>query len=240
MAKRQWHLMNNAEQVAHSAVHRILIKAQEAISHRGVFKLVLAGGSTPKRVYELLVDSQQEWDKWQIFIGDERCLPSDDEQRNSLMIEDTWLNKINFPKENYHPIQAELGPEQGAKNYAQLIKSVVPFDMTLLGMGEDGHTASLFPGHLHASDELAHSVYDAPKAPPERVSLSFKALSDSEQVLMLITGESKKPAVQIWQDQIHCEEAGELVEKLPIARVQALISVDVFIDQDAQVACLSE
>ncbi|MCU7938857.1 MAG: 6-phosphogluconolactonase [gamma proteobacterium symbiont of Bathyaustriella thionipta] len=220
----RWHHFNNAEEVAHSTVHRILLKAQEAISHRGVFKLVLAGGTTPKRVYELLSDHQQEWSKWHLFISDERCLEITDPERNSLMIKQSLLDKINFPEENFHPINAQLGPEQGASEYAELISSYLPFDLTLLGIGEDGHTASLFPGHQHDETELTHAVYHSPKPPPERVSLSKKAISQSDDVIILVTGHNKKSAVQQWLQG----------ESLPVAQIQAVRVVTVLIDHDAR------
>ncbi len=223
----QWHVLGNAETVAHSAVHRILVKAQEAISHRGIFKLVLAGGSTPKRIYQLLAEQHQEWSKWHLFIGDERCLNTDNSARNSLMIEQTWLDKIDLPPrfmtDNFHPIKAELGPEQGASDYAELIKPFLPFDMTLLGIGEDGHTASLFPGHQHNDNELTHAVYNSPKPPSERVTMSKQTLAHSEKILILITGHGKKTAVQQWQQG----------EALPIAQIVAMNGVDVLISQDA-------
>jgi len=225
--KTNWHVLDNAESVAQSAVHRILLKAQEAIFHRGTFKLVLAGGTTPRRIYELLSEQNQEWSKWHLFIGDERCLAVDDPQRNSLMIKQSWLDKIalrtDFPEENFHPIKAELGPEEGARDYAEIIKPFLPFDMTLLGIGEDGHTASLFPGHQHNESELCHAVYDSPKQPSERVSMSKQALARSEQVIILVTGRGKKSAVQQWQQ-------GDVI---PVAQIKAINGVDVLIDQAA-------
>ncbi|MCU7837335.1 MAG: 6-phosphogluconolactonase [gamma proteobacterium symbiont of Taylorina sp.] len=220
----QWHQRNNAEAVAQSAVHWILLKAQESISHRGVFKCVLAGGTTPKRIYEILADQDQQWSKWHLYLGDERCLQADDPERNSLMIKQSWLNKVGFPKENFHVIHAERGAEQAAQDYAELIQPVLPFDLSLLGLGEDGHTASLFPGHRHNEEELTHAVYDSPKPPTERVSLSKKSLFQSLKLIVLVTGSSKKTAVQQWQQG----------NNLPIAQINALNGVDVLIDDDAQ------
>ncbi|MCU7799065.1 MAG: 6-phosphogluconolactonase [gamma proteobacterium symbiont of Lucinoma myriamae] len=220
---QQWHHFNNAEAVAHAAVHRILLKAQESISHRGIFKLVLAGGTTPKRIYELLSEHQQEWSKWHLFIGDERCLDNNDPERNSLMIKQSLLDKINFPEENFHPINAQLGPEKGASEYAELINTFLPFDLSLLGIGEDGHTASLFPGHQHDESQLTHAVYNSPKAPPERVSLSKKTISQSAEVIILVTGKNKQSAVRQWQQG----------EPLPVAQIQAA-RVSILIDDDAQ------
>lgn len=220
----QWLHYKNAEQLAHATVHRILVKAQEAISHRGMFKLVLAGGTTPQRVYELLAEHHQEWSKWQVFIGDERCLENNDPQRNSQMIKHSLLNKIDLPEQNFHVIEAQNGPEQGARDYAEVISRCLPFDLILLGIGEDGHTASLFPGHEYDETELTHAVYNAPKPPSERVTLSKKAISQSEDVIILVSGEAKKSAVQQWQEGV----------SLPVAQIQASRRVTVLIDNDAQ------
>lgn len=221
--KIQWHLFTSAEEVAHYAVQLILIKAQESISQRGIFKMVLAGGTTPKRIYELLAEHEQEWSKWHLFIGDERCLAVDNVERNSLMVQQVWLDKVKFPMANFFPIAAEKGPEQAAIEYADKIRASMPFDMTLLGIGEDGHTASLFPGHLHNENELTHAVFNSPKPPSERVSLSNRALSDSAKVMILVTGAGKKTAVQHWQHG----------EPLPVSKIRSLQGVDVLIDKEA-------
>jgi len=219
----QWLPLETAEDVAQNAVQKILFMAQQAISHQGQFKMVLAGGTTPKRIYELLAQQDQQWEKWHLFIGDERCLEKNDPERNSVMIQQSWLEQVNFPGANFHPIAAEHGPEQAAVEYADSIRPFLPFDLTLLGIGEDGHTASLFPGQLHNENELTHAVFNAPKAPSERVSLSKKALADSDKVIILVTGAGKKSAVQQWQRG----------EALPVAQIRAINGVDVLIDRDA-------
>jgi len=219
----RWHPRDNAEAVAQSAVHWILIKAQESISHRGLFKFVLAGGTTPQRIYEILSEQDQQWNKWHLYLGDERCLEVNNSQRNSLMIRQSWLNKVNFPMENFYPIPAEQGAELARQDYAKLIKPVLPFDLSLLGIGEDGHTASLFPGHKHNEDEAVHAVYHSPKPPSERVTLSKKTLFQSLKMIVLVTGCSKQTAVKQWRQD----------ENIPIARIDALNGVDVLADNDA-------
>lgn len=218
-----WLQLDTAEDVAQNAVHKILLKAQEAISNQGRFTLVLAGGTTPKRIYQLLAQQEQDWEKWHLFIGDERCLDASDPQRNSVMIQQSWLEAVNFPMSNFHVMAAEHGPEQAAVEYADIIRSFLPFDLTLLGMGEDGHTASLFPGQLHNENELTHAVFNAPKAPPERVTLSKKSLAESDKIIILVTGSSKKSALQQWQRG----------EALPVAQIRAIHGVEVLVDRDA-------
>lgn len=191
-------VLADAETVAQQACHLIATAAQQAIRERGVFRLVLAGGGTPQRAYALLAQTQQDWEHWEVFWGDERCLPVDHVERNSQM---------SLPTPHRYPIPAELGAEVAAAAYAQTIADKLPFDLVMLGMGEDGHTASLFPGH-HLSPGLTQPVHNAPKPPPDRVSLTVAALQNCRQQLVLVTGAGKKAALAAWQ-------AGE---NLPIAR----------------------
>ncbi|WP_262964359.1 6-phosphogluconolactonase [Methylobacter psychrophilus] len=218
-----WHTMETADQVAVAAYQQILECAEHAIAEHGSFKLVLAGGSTPEKVYHLLAKANADWAKWFIYYGDERCLPIDHADRNSLAATQAFLEKVAIPNMQIFTIPAELGPEQGAKKYQQVVAAALPFDMVLLGMGEDGHTASLFPGHQHQEDELAHAVYNSPKPPPERVSISAKALSNTQQLIFLITGTNKQEAVKNWRSG----------QDLPVATISAKNPVDIYIDRDA-------
>jgi 6-phosphogluconolactonase len=193
-----WHCLENADQVAEAACKEILVAAKSAIAERGKFKLVLAGGTTPEKVYRLLAKSEADWANWWIYHGDERCLPVDHKDRNSVMAAQAVLDQVAIPKNQIFNIPAELGPEQGAIAYRQVVADALPFDLVLLGMGEDGHTASLFPGHQHNPDELTHAVFNSPKPPPERVSISANALGNSQQVIFLVTGANKRDAVKQW------------------------------------------
>jgi 6-phosphogluconolactonase len=219
----RWHTLETADQVALAAYQHILDAAKQAIAEHGNFKLVLAGGSTPEKVYRLLAQADTDWSKWFIYYGDERCLPTDHADRNSLMATSAFLGKVAIPEAQIFTIPAELGPELAAKNYQQVVASALPFDMVLLGMGEDGHTASLFPGHQHREEELAHAVYNSPKPPPERVSISAKALSTTQQLIFLITGANKQEAVKKWRSG----------QDLPVASIVPKTPVDIYIDRDA-------
>ena len=176
-------------------------EAAAAIATRGEFHLVLAGGSTPLALYRALAAKRVGDGKWHVWYGDERCLPADHPERNSVMAENAWLAASNIPPESRRPIPAERGPEEAAAMYASRLTSVKDFDLVLLGMGEDGHTASLFPGHdwgdtPGSSDVLA--VHGAPKPPPERVSLSAARLSRSTHVWFVMTGSGKRHALRRW------------------------------------------
>ncbi|MCB1792539.1 MAG: 6-phosphogluconolactonase [Gammaproteobacteria bacterium] len=211
-----WQTEIDAAAVADAACRLIGIAARNAIAEHGKFRLVLAGGSTPKATYERLANSDQQWKRWSLYYGDERCLPADDPERNSVMVAATGLaDRVG----HHYPIPTELGAKTAATEYRQIIKRALPFDMVLLGIGEDGHTASLFPGHKWP-DKSAFAVSDAPKPPPSRVTLSVKTLQQCRAMLVLVTGESKIEAVNRWRSGID----------LPVARVsdidQALILVE--------------
>lgn len=191
-------ILIDAEAVAVKAYLTIAQLGQLAIEERGKFRLVLAGGTTPTRAYELLSQTHQDWDQWEIFWGDERCLPSNHAERNSRCAHLAWLSKVPIPTNNIYPIPSEQGAEGAAELYAQHIATKLPFDLVILGMGEDGHTASLFPGH-DIPESLTMAVHDAPKPPPDRVSLTTTALQHCRQQLILVTGRSKREALQQWQ-----------------------------------------
>ena len=219
----KWQVFEDSGSVAHEACELILQAARVAISDRGLFKIVLAGGSTPQRAYRLLSQSDSQWKHWEVYFGDERCLPVEDPERNSLMAARSLTDQVGIPFDQVHPIPAELGPEEAARLYTQDVEQALPFDLVLLGMGEDGHTASLFPGHEHPQDQLVHSVHDAPKPPADRVSLSAIALGNTRQLLFLITGSNKQDTVQHWHQG----------KKLPISTIQSPDETQVLIDKAA-------
>jgi 6-phosphogluconolactonase len=219
----RWHTLETADQVAQAAYQQILKAAEHAIADHGNFKLVLAGGGTPEKVYRLLAQTDADWAKWSIYYGDERCLPSNHADRNSLMATQAFLEKVAIPSSQIFTIPAELGAGKAAKKYQRVVAGALPFDMVLLGMGEDGHTASLFPDHKNQEDELAHAVYNSPKPPPERVSISAKALSDTQQLIFLITGANKQDAVKNWRSG----------QDLPVATITPKNPIEIYIDQDA-------
>lgn len=198
----RWHPFPDAASLEYAAAETIFNAAQSAIKQRGEFHIVLAGGNTPRHVYELLRNAVTDWRHWHIYFGDERCLPPNHAERNSVMAADAWLSHVEIPAQHIHPIPAESGAQSAAGTYAQVLEYIELFDISLLGLGEDGHTASLFPQRDAGSrpdSPAVLAVHDAPKPPPERVSLSAQRLSRSRQVLFLVTGDAKKPALKDWR-----------------------------------------
>ena len=205
------------------AVSRILDIANAAIEERGSFSLVLAGGKTPELTYTLLAQADADWSKWHLFFGDERCLPVGNDGLNSQMVSCTLTSRVSIPKGQAHPIPVQYGSEEAANRYAQSIKSVTPFDLVLLGIGEDGHTASLFPGYQKPAECVVVSVSDAPKPPKQRVSLSAATLSNSRKILFLVAGAKKNEAVSGWRRG----------EELPVCWIRPTGFVEVLIDYAA-------
>jgi 6-phosphogluconolactonase len=216
-------VLADAAAVAEAAVELILTHARTAIAERGRFRILLAGGTTPTATYRLLASRDADWGAWQVYHGDERCLPADDGERNSLVADQVWLERVAIPREQVHAIPAELGAEAAAEAYSPLVAAALPFDLVLLGVGEDGHTASLFPGRSIPPEALVIPVHDAPKPPSDRVSLTPKALGASARILFLITGAGKRDALRQWQSGV----------PLPAAQVAAAGSAMALLDRAA-------
>lgn len=219
-------LFDDKGAVAQAAAQRIVAAARSAIERQGQFRLCLAGGTTPTAAYELLTGVDADWARWWIYHGDERCLPVGDPERNSLAADKTWLEQVPLPREQVFTIPAELGAVAAARAYEPIVEAALPFDLVLLGIGEDGHTASLFPGRAVAEDRLVMPVHDSPKPPSDRVSLTTRAFSQSQQVLILVTGDSKADAIRQWSER----------QPLPVAQVAASANSLVLIDRAAAAA----
>jgi len=199
----RWHALPDRPALDRAAVARIVAAADRAISARGRFHLVLAGGDTPGGAYRRLRGADADWVRWHIYFGDERCAPPADPARNSRMAGEAWLDHVAIPAAQVHAIPAEAGAVRAAQAYAGVLHALGEFDLVLLGLGEDGHTASLFPGHewgAASGSPDALAVFDAPKPPPQRVTLSAARLSHAREVLFLVGGESKRRALAQWRE----------------------------------------
>jgi 6-phosphogluconolactonase len=182
-------VLETAEDVAAAAATDIA-----GALHEGARSLVLAGGTTPKRCYELLSQLEVEWGRVAILFGDERCVHPDHPDSNYRMARESLLDRV-APATVYR-MPGELGPDEAAGEYAHVVAAVAPLDVVLLGVGEDGHTASLFPGHPALKAQgMAVGIRDAPKPPPQRVTLTLPALQSARRVIILATGAGKADAV---------------------------------------------
>jgi 6-phosphogluconolactonase len=182
-------VLESPEDVAAAAATEIA----EAI-RKGARTLVLAGGTTPLRCYELLAGMDVRWGRVTVLFGDERCVPPDHPDSNYRMVRETLLSRV--APASVHRMAGELGPAAAARDYERIVGFLVPLDVVLLGVGEDGHTASLFPGHpALRADGWTTSIRNAPKPPPQRVTLTLAALGGARRVIILATGAGKAEAV---------------------------------------------
>lgn len=222
----RWRVFSDADELSTQAAKLVLQAARAAIAERGVFHLVLAGGRTPQSVYARLRTAEADWGHWRIYFGDERCLPAGDAARNDVMARRAWLDHVPMARGHVYSIPAEQGAERAALAYQALLSGVDEFDLVLLGLGEDGHTASLFRGHALGDTPpapAALAVHDAPKLPAERVSLSAARLSRARQVLFLVAGADKRQALAAWR-------AGE---DIPARHITPATPVEVYADNAA-------
>lgn len=203
----------DSAELARRAAERITAAARQAIAARGRFSLVLSGGSTPEKTYELLgrggIGTAIDWSKTFLFFGDERFVPADDPTSNYGMARRSLSDRVAISAENVFPMPTD-GPDaaDGARRYGETIgrffgtevNSPPPsFDLVLLGLGDDGHTASLFPGTpaLSVNDRWVTSSPPGRLPPPvDRITLTFPILNRGRQVLFLVAGEKKAEVVR--------------------------------------------
>lgn len=187
-------------------VERIVRLATATLEINERFSIALSGGSTPEPVYAMLAekfDKYLDWSRIHLFFGDERCVAPDDEQSNYRMVKETLLDKIDIPDANVHRIRGEDEPQSAASAYADDFKAFFGdedefFDLNLLGIGEDGHTASLFPGteSIHEQNELVIAHHVKAKGDLWRISQTFPTILKSSNIMFLISGESKAEALK--------------------------------------------
>lgn len=206
----------------HSAVCGLIHEiAETSINKKGVFRIVLAGGDTPAAIYHRMRELETDWTKWFFYFSDERCYSENSGKLNFKMAKDSLLDHIPISDHQVYRIETYLGANEAATLYNSVLNEVNSFDLMLLGLGEDGHTASLFPGNDLGESVSAPSaipVFNSPKPPTDRVSLSMRRINDSENVIFLVSGESKRLIVEKLKSG----------SELPAAKVKGKISTKLF------------
>ncbi len=220
----QWHSDNDFDRLSDAAASHIAECIVQTLQERKMCHVILPGGATPAKTLELLAEKNLDWDNVHWYPGDERCCQPGQPERNDLMLQkNLWarLPQSTLHTKNIHPIPAELGAELAAETYYEQVKDIARFDVAVLGMGEDGHTASLFPGNKALLDQRKIvPVFDAPKPPSERVSFSLAMLGACHYKIVLASGKSKAAVIARIKKG----------ENLPISR---LGDIDWYVDQDA-------
>ena len=199
------HVLPTIEELGEAAAVHVSCLSAEAVAARERFTVALSGGSLIRLLCPHLVAesrrSQIEWSAWYVFWADERCVPLTDADSNYRLARETLFDLVDIPQTQIHPIDDTLDPVAAAGSYqSELARAFRPginqlprFDLILLGIGEDGHTASLFPGHplLEETERWVAPVLDSPKPPPERITLTLPVLNAARQVVFLAAGGGK-------------------------------------------------
>ena len=207
-----WKVFSTMEEISVEFFNLLVNRITEARIQRKNFSIALSGGSTPDKIYKYLSIALRDSplsDEILIFWGDERCVPPTDPESNFGNVQNALFSKIMFPLENIHRIRGEDDPEKEARRYADTLQKKLPvengfpvFDMVLLGVGDDGHTASIFPGQM---DLLDSEKWVQPALHPashqKRITLTGNVLMNAKEILILAAGEKKQKVVdEIFHD----------------------------------------
>lgn len=200
--KPEIRIFKSMEQLSRSAAELFIEQAARSIGERGRFLVALNGGSTPKRLFQLLANEyrdQVDWTNVHVFWGDERLVPADHPESSYGEARNLFLRHVRLPESNVHPMHGDLEPDEAARDYARRLKqfAVAPlawprFDLVYLGMGEDGHTASLFPGSaLDVSEPVVPVTAHYQERPANRITLTPVVFNSARVVAFMATGEKK-------------------------------------------------
>ncbi len=195
-------IFNDMEFLSRAAAHLFVEQAAQAIHERHQFLVALNGGNTPMRLFQLLASNDRDkidWSKTHVFWGDERCVPPDDKESSYGQAREILLNKISIPDSNIHRVNTDLGPDAASKDYASTLSrfSQPPldwprFDLVLLGMGEDGHTASLFPGSpIYVTEPTLPVTAQYQDRPANRVTMTPLVFNSAYMIIFMVTGDNK-------------------------------------------------
>ncbi|HWF44123.1 MAG TPA: 6-phosphogluconolactonase [Candidatus Kapabacteria bacterium] len=195
------HIYPTIQSLSEAAASELARLSSEAITNRGRFMLALSGGSTPCTLYEVLAKHYRDSIDWQdvhIFWGDERYIPHDNPESNYFLAKKSFLDYINIPSENIHPIPTLYSnPEEAARTYDRELTDIFggikpAFDLILLGLGSDGHTASLFPSLKFEKDDSRNVIVtESPAGPRIRISLTMNAINRARNIFFLVEGKKK-------------------------------------------------
>jgi len=249
--KVTYYVLPDSEALARAMAEQLLAAAQEAVASRGVARIAISGGNTPKRTFEMLADpaatefSVFPWDKTDLFWVDERCVPPDDKESNYRMTKLALLDKVPLAADHVFRIEGELDPELAAARYESVIRNrfrlegaeLPTFDLAALGMGPDGHTASLFP-HTAGIHELTRVAIanHVPQKETWRVTLTSPVINQGRKVVFLIGGTDKAEVLssvlgktydpETWPSQVIQPKSGQLLMLLDMAAAAELPPAD--------------
>ena len=209
MGAAELRILENGEELAREAADFVVWTGEQAIANAGVFRLALSGGSTPKALYALRAGpglaQRLDWRRVAVFFGDERCVSPDHADSNFRMANETLIKPLKIPQDRIFRMQGEDEPDHAARRYEDSLRkefgAPAPawprFDLVLLGLGDDGHTASLFPGTPALSEQKRLVVPNqAPQGTKQRLTFTASLINQAHAVVFLVSGKSKAPALK--------------------------------------------
>lgn len=237
-------IFSSIDKLANHSADFLMKKVNENLSSDS-FSIALSGGSTPKRIYKYIADhsaNKIEWEKLKLFFGDERCVPPEHDDSNYKMVKETLLGNVSLPSNNIFRIKGESQPAEEAERYGEILRSNLPiknelpqFDIVMLGLGEDGHTASIFPDQIDKfqSDKICE-VAAHPQTNQNRITISGSVINNAKLVVFIVTGENKAGIIseifsgnqssKIYPASLVSPNEGELIWMLDTEAVQLLDS----------------
>ncbi|EMD41694.1 hypothetical protein CERSUDRAFT_110270 [Gelatoporia subvermispora B] len=236
------HVFGSSNELCDSLAEFIIKSQKEAVEKKGKFTVAISGGSLPKQLNALINKPGVKWDKWHVFYADERVVPLDHEDSNHHLCTTELFSKVPIPHDQIHTIDPSLADDleelsdayekELIREFAQKDSARFPiFDLILLGVGPDGHTASLFPGHelLSEEDRWVAYITDSPKPPPKRVTLTFPVINHAVRVAFVASGGGKADTLHTILDKPE--------EGLPASRVRPVSPGHLywFVDEPAAV-----
>lgn len=228
------HIADNAEALRQLAADHLAHEISAGIREAGAFHLALAGGSTPAGVYRRLAEpplrERIEWSRLHIWFGDERCVPPDHEASNFRMASESFLARVPVPYQQVHRIEGEGDPHEAARRYAERLDRILPggrLDLVLLGLGPDGHVASVFPDTAILEQEEAVAAVYVEALKSWRISLTLRTINQAARVVLLVSGREKAEVVG---QALHPPPGAP---DLPVHRVRPAGPVRWFLDRDA-------
>lgn len=243
-------IFNSEEEVAISLAKYIADLSDKFVKERGAFTVVLSGGYLINCLRKLLEEpyvKSIDWSKWHMFWVDERVVPKDHPDSNYKLANDNFLSKVPIAPAHIYAINDTLPPEGAAEDYETRLKELVKsnviatskatgfpkFDLQLLGMGHDGHIASLFPGHplLKEDKKWVTFIKDSPKPPPQRITFTFPVINSSAYIAFVVCGSAETKAVKIVLGDEREKNQGS--DRLPVQMVSAEDELKWFLDKEA-------
>lgn len=209
MTERFLQICTDREDLSRELCDSFCELAEETIEREGKFRVALSGGSTPQQLYTLLRDEDLDWDHMRLYWGDERNVPLDSEESNARMTRDALLQPAQVPASSYFPVPINVDdPAGAARAYEEMLREEFDgdfprWDLVLLGLGDDAHTASLFPGTAALDERERWFVENwVPKFDSYRLTLTFPAINSAKRVWFMVAGEGKRRALQnVWNEE---------------------------------------